>query len=793
MLFDSVKVFKILLILLFVFCYSFGVKGLAFSQSLLSDRVWLEENIKNLIAKEFSEKNTFSRFLKMIKAPSIPNKSVSSPVTFEKMELLFPIELPPKRSLTQMQTDDLTYETLASLSNPIFPWDTRIEKNTTDLEVDLHKQDRDWINNEVINFNKKPVAEIEEMIFSDPKAAREKYLEYEDWLKIEDRVRLKVQLLYHLNKWASAEKLAIAFLKERPRNSVVPFIYYYLNKSLHSQKKTLNQDNILRDRALSELSAKQRIELVLMFSREAESKGEILNAIQYRLELLSNSETSDEVDLDKISFLIKAIQSPEQLRILLLNYPDSKWLREQIFDIEFDLFSKQRRYIEGLVILDQRLNLAREIGDERQYKRLKKIQESFVLALNINPRRIGVILPMSSSNVKIVRLVQETLNGLRLALYSNKINTFNDSFQNSTSHEKTVTENSAKGSDNRLSEQLVDSWELIIRDSHLDSEKTKNAIRELVQIEKVVAIIGPLARKTSEAAATEAEVLGVPLISLSLTESIPEYGEYIFRNNQSWKQEVKKLVDYATDKLQACRFLILYAKTREGRQKMRHFWNAVEQKGCDVVAAEGFKHEGQKSLVNEFDTFTGKIKRLATKDKNILKELKEKEDPVHNFDALYVAVGAGGVKNLRLILPYSAVYKMRNINFLGDSGWNDSALPFSPGVSGVRKPVFVDSFFLGSKTKMIGQLKRIHEQILYRHQNYIGPSSYTAHAFDTLLILMQLLNDERNQSHRDLKDALIKMKSFQGVTGKLRFDDSGEAIREIHLLTLNRGKIQPLN
>ncbi|GIT09069.1 MAG: hypothetical protein CM1200mP30_26990 [Pseudomonadota bacterium] len=70
-----------------------------------------------------------------------------------------------------------------------------------------------------------------------------------------------------------------------------------------------------------------------------------------------------------------------------------------------------------------------------------------------------------------------------------------------------------------------------------------------------------------------------------------------------------------------------------------------------------------------------------------------------------MAVGTGGVKNLRLILPYSAVYKMRKKNFLGDSGWNDSALPFSPGVSGVRKPVFADSFFLGSKTKAWGSLK----------------------------------------------------------------------------------------
>jgi hypothetical protein len=158
-----------------------------------------------------------------------------------------------------------------------------------------------------------------------------------------------------------------------------------------------------------------------------------------------------------------------------------------------------------------------------------------------------------------------------------------------------------------------------------------------------------------------------------------------------------------------------------------------------------------------------------------------------------VAVGAGGVKNLRLILPYSAVYQMRKTKFLGDSGWNDSALPFSPGVSGVRKPVFADSFFLGGKTNPMGQLKRIHEQILYRHQNYIGPSSYTAHSYDTLMILMKLLNDERNQSHRDLQDALKNMESFQGVTGKLKFDDVGEAKREIHLLTLLRGKIQPLN
>ena len=792
MLIGIVRVFTILLSLLLGIWNFYAASGLAVAQSLLSDRVWLEQRINIFSEKELTEQNSYGRFSGIMHAPLILHQAVARPHAPAKPELLYSMELPPKPSLAQIQTDDLPNKSSISLSSRIVPWVPSMEQSTADTDAASNHQDQKWANSEFTGFSM-PVAEIEEMIISDPEAAREKYLEFEDWLKIEDRVRLKVQLLYHLNKWASAEKLAIAFLKERPRSPIIPLIYYYLNKSLHSQNKPLDQDQILRDLALKELSPKPRGDLLLMFSDEAQLKGEILTAIQYRLELLSNSETSEEADLEKIALLLKEVQSLEELRILLENYPGSDWLHEQIFEIEFKLLSKQRRYSEALGLLDQRLNLAREIGNEKQYKRLEKLQRGFITALNVSPGRIGVILPMSSSNVKIVRLVQETLNGLRLALYANKINALNDNPENSTSHEKTVTENSDNSSENELSGQFADSWELVIRDSHLDPQKTRKAIRELVEIERVIAIIGPLARKTSEAAAEEAERLSVPLISLSLTDSIPEHGEYIFRNNQSWKQEVQKLADYATDKLQACRFLILYAQTREGRQKMRYFSNAVQQKECEVVAVEGFKDEGQKSLVNEFDTFTGKIKRIGKTDKSILKELKEKEDPVHNFDAVYVAVGAGGVKNLRLILPYSAVYKMKKTKFLGDSGWNDSALPFSPGVSGVRKPVFADSFFLGSKTREMGQLKRIHEQILYRHQNYIGPSAYTAHAYDTLMILMQLLTDERNQSHRDLKDALINMESFQGVTGNLRFDDMGEAKREIHLLTLHRGKIQPLN
>ena len=623
------------------------------------------------------------------------------------------------------------------------------------------------------------------------------YEEIEDQLEFDERTRLKVQLLYYLKKWSSAEQLAEVFLSERPESKMASLMFYFLNKSLMAQHKPLSQNLIFRKRAVETLEAKFRSDFLFILSNEAFLEGDLLTAIQYRLEGMNKAKTANVASMEKLNGLLNQVQSPEILRILSENNKNVKWLQKKIFIMELELLAKLKRYRDALGILEQRMSAARVIGDQEELEVLNQIQIRYTNTLNVNPRRIGVILPLSSSSLKVSRLAQQTMNGLRLAFHANDIPAVPENLGDDGASQENEITGKSEDKDNAQTEsdsrKFEDSWELVVRDSQLNPEITKSLVRELVETERVIAIIGPLARKTSEAAAEEAERLRVPLISLSLTESIPELGEFIFRNNQSWKQEIQELLEYATSELQACRFLILYAKTREGRQKMRLFWDAAVLKGCKVVAVEGFKDEGQKSLVNEFDTFTGKIRRLGTGDKIILKELKEKEVPILNFDAVFVAVGSGGVKNLSLIFPYSEVYKMRKTTFLGDSGWNDSALPYAPGLRGVKNPVFVDSFFQQSKTPAMQQLLRLHERILYRHQNYIGPTAYTAFAYDTLIILMQLLEDERNQSHRDLRDALLNMQMFPGVTGNLLFDEKGQVEREMQLLTLRRGKIQPLN
>ena len=794
----QVIIFPILLVTLLSVWNFQTVTVTAHAQSLLSDSEWLEEN-KDVFGKQE---------LTLQNIPLRPSDLSSTPTVLPE-SFLIPLEtggqyfstVPQKPALPLIEQKDQSENPSGSFLSRLFPWFSSTEQSTStnlDTASEMHNAETrvEWADSEFAGI-KMLITEIERLLISDPVAAREMYEEIEDQLEIDERTRLKVQLLYYLKKWSSVEQLAEVFLSERPESKMASLMFYFLNKSLMAQHKPLSQNLIFRKRAVETLEAKFRSDFLFILSNEAFLEGDLLTAIQYRLEGMNKAKTANVASMEKLNGLLNQVQSPEILRILSENNKNVKWLQKKIFIMELELLAKLKRYRDALGILEQRMSAARVIGDQEELEVLKQIQIRYTNALNVNPRRIGVILPLSSSSVKVSRLAQQTMNGLWLALHANEIPAVPENMGDDEASQENEITGKSEDKDNAQAEsdsrKFEDSWELVVRDSQLNPEITKSLVRELVETERVIAIIGPLARKTSEAAAEEAERLRVPLISLSLTESIPELGEFIFRNNQSWKQEIQELLEYATSELQACRFLILYAKTREGRQKMRLFWDAAVLKGCKVVAVEGFKDEGQKSLVNEFDTFTGKIRRLGTEDKIILKELKEKEVPILNFDAVFVAVGSGGVKNLSLIFPYSEVYKMRKTTFLGDSGWNDSALPYAPGLRGVKNPVFVDSFFQQSKTPAMQQLLRLHERILYRHQNYIGPTAYTAFAYDTLIILMQLLEDERNQSHRDLRDALLNMQMFPGVTGNLRFDEKGKVEREMQLLTLRRGKIQPLN
>ena len=589
----QVIIFPILLVTLLSVWNFQTVTVTAHAQSLLSDSEWLKQN-KDVFGKQE---------LTLQNIPLRPSDLSSTPTVLPE-SFLIPLEtggqyfstVPQKPALPLIEQKDQSENPSGSFLSRLFPWFSSTEQSTStnlDTASEMHNVETrvEWADSEFAGI-KMLITEIERLLISDPVAAREMYEEIEDQLEIDERTRLKVQLLYYLKKWSSVEQLAEVFLSERPESKMASLMFYFLNKSLMAQHKPLSQNLIFRKRAVETLEAKFRSDFFFILSNEAFLEGDLLTAIQYRLEGMNKAKTANVASMEKLNGLLNKVQSPEILRILSENNKNVKWLQKKIFIMELELLAKLKRYRDALGILEQRMSAARVKGDQEELEVLKQIQIRYTNALNVNPRRIGVILPLSSSSVKVSRLAQQTMNGLWLALHANGIPAVPENMgDDEASQENEIIgksedkDNAQAGSDSR---KFEDSWELVVRDSQLNQEITKSLVRELVETERVIAIIGPLARKTSEAAAEEAERLRVPLISLSLTENIPELGEFIFRNNQSWKQEIQELLEYATSELQACRFLILYAKTREGRQKMRLFWDAAVLKGCKVVAVEGF-------------------------------------------------------------------------------------------------------------------------------------------------------------------------------------------------------------
>lgn len=87
--------------------------------------------------------------------------------------------------------------------------------------------------------------------------------------------------------------------------------------------------------------------------------------------------------------------------------------------------------------------------------------------------------------------------------------------------------------------------ELVVRDDKGEAEAAVQAVEDLVNNEKVSAIIGPLSSTSAMAAAQKANELQVVMLSLAQKDGIAEIGDSIFRFSLTPEEQVRALLAYA--------------------------------------------------------------------------------------------------------------------------------------------------------------------------------------------------------------------------------------------------------
>jgi len=389
---------------------------------------------------------------------------------------------------------------------------------------------------------------------------------------------------------------------------------------------------------------------------------------------------------------------------------------------------------------------------------------------------IGVVLPLSGN---FAAFGQEALRGILLA---------------------------AETFEARLPIEQRPRIRIVIRDSGGLPGLAAAAVRELAQEEGVTAIIGPLLAKECEAAAAAAEAQRVPLLALTSRKEIASGRSYVFRVRTMPSDEVQTLVDYAMRELEARRFAILYPRDAYGSGVSGLFWDAVEERGGRVVALAAYDPESvdfgdsirrlvgyelltaeETVLIVEREKLIRSARRLPTEEAALVREEaramlgpdEEPLPPIVDFDALFIPESH---EKVALIAPQLAFHEATGATLLGTEAWNHPDL-----VSIARKHVegayFTASFYADSSVAYVREFADRYVETFGAPADDFSASAYDA----AKMLLVQLVRGAN--SRQDVRDRLLGIKGFPGVSGVLSMRTDGNARKRPFLLSIRRGQI----
>ena len=346
------------------------------------------------------------------------------------------------------------------------------------------------------------------------------------------------------------------------------------------------------------------------------------------------------------------------------------------------------------------------------------------------------------------------------------------------------------------------SIKIIVKDTGSDSAESEVAVKELFE-ENVAAIIGPVI--TSGSAAKAAQNYRIPIITLTQKDNIPELGEYVFRNFITPGMQVKALVSYAAKELGLKSYAILYPDEKYGETFMNLFWDEVIAHKGKVVGVESYKPDGTdfadpiKKLVGLYYDVpedlknideTAKEKENGEATENIIETLlsplddksenwdikeSEESEAIVDFDAVFIP---DAPKKSGLIIPQLAFYDVKDTYLFGTNLWHSDNL-IDMAYKHAQGAIMPDGFFAESKSQNVRQFVDGYNEIF--HQN---PGFIEAVAYDTALILFQIVSRPDVRFRSVIKNELKRIDGFKGVTGLTSFDNDGNAIKNLYLLQI---------
>lgn len=345
---------------------------------------------------------------------------------------------------------------------------------------------------------------------------------------------------------------------------------------------------------------------------------------------------------------------------------------------------------------------------------------STLFCVNAFAAKIGAVYPLSGP---IATYGQESVNGMKLAL-------------------EKINKEGIKG------EKL----EVVIEDNKGEPLETSNAVKKLIDVDKVSVVFGAVASSNTLAGAPIAQQSKVPMLTpASTNEKVTETGDFISRT----------CFTDAYQGLVMAKFAFKFLKKRNAAIIIDS--SSDYSKGLAAVFKEKFTQFGGKIIDEEFAYQQGDKDFLS-----LLRKVKRVKPDVVFLPGYYTEVG---------LMLKQARQNGLDIPFLGGDGWDSPKLQDLAGPEGIKNN-YISSHFSPDDTE--GMVPGFVEEYVKRYKQ--KPGAMAALGYDGTLVIADALRRAKSMSAEDIKMAINSTKDFEGVTGKITINDKRNAVKSAVVL-----------
>ncbi len=347
---------------------------------------------------------------------------------------------------------------------------------------------------------------------------------------------------------------------------------------------------------------------------------------------------------------------------------------------------------------------------------------------------------------------------------------------------------------------------IIVKDTGADPDKTMMALEELYH-DQVAAILGPIV--TSEIAGREAQQMGIPIITFTQKDNIPEIGDKVFRNFITPSMQMQAITSFTVQSLGLSRFAILYPDETYGLTYMNLFWDELLELGGSVVGVESYKPnqtdfmdpikklvgiyyeipedlkpENDPDIASEEDVTSGESEGQAPEvGAEEAQDEEEEPEPIVDFDAVFIPDSPGKVGQ---IVPQLAYFDVKDVYLLGTNLWHSNSL-IKIADQYVQGAVMPDGFYAQSTSPVVREFAKVFEETYQETPDFVA-----AVVYDSAMILFNVVSRPHIRYRTEIRDDLLNLENFPGVTGLTRFDENGDVLKKLHLLRIKGKKFVEL-